>query len=103
MKYIVIHSTGARVLQQSFYENTLKQKQKANEMELRIQSAKWKKPRSFKMIKTDTFKTLFEKIAEECGCSENILKLSFDGDNIKRSDKPLDHEMEGGEVLDCNI
>ena len=72
-------------------------------MELKIQSAKWKKPKIFKVIKTDNFEALFKKVADECGCSVSSLKLFFDGDAIKHTDTPSDHEMEGGEVLDCNI
>lgn len=97
-----MHSTGARALNISAFD-TIKQKPKQNTIELKVQSAKWKKPKVFKVIKTDNFEVLFEKIAEECGSSVSSLKLSFDGDAIQRTDKPSDHDMEGGEVIDCNI
>lgn len=59
---------------ENMYVNQTKAKSET-EIELKIQSAIWKKPLILSIEKTDLMKVLVIKCAEELNCSPNTLKL----------------------------
>lgn len=80
----------------------IKQKKK-NQIELKIQSNKWKRPVVIKMSKLDNFKTAVEILCEQIEFKPEQISLRFDGDLIEMSETPIDLEFEGGEILDCLV
>ncbi|KAM7362062.1 DNA repair protein Rad60 [Cochliomyia hominivorax] len=78
-------------------------KRDANKITLKIQSDKWKRPLQIDLMKTDKFRILYIKCAEELKLSLDHLKLSFDGELLELNDTPQDLDMEGGEAIDLRI
>uniref|UniRef100_A0A1A9V4R5 Ubiquitin-like domain-containing protein n=1 Tax=Glossina austeni TaxID=7395 RepID=A0A1A9V4R5_GLOAU len=84
--------------------NDSQQKQrKGNDIPLKIQSDKWKKPLEINIPKTAKFLILYIKCEEELSLRRDRLKLSFDGDLLEYDGTPADLDLEGGEVIDLVI
>lgn len=80
-----------------------KQTARKNQIELKFQSDKWKKPIVVKMSKIDNFKTATEILCEQVPFKPAQISLRFDGDPVNLSDTPMDLEFDGGEILDCGV
>ncbi|EAT34198.1 AAEL013540-PA [Aedes aegypti] len=75
----------------------------ANEIALKVQSDRWKKPLEVKIRKDNKMMILIIKCAEELKCQPGDIKLSFDGDPVALDSTPVDLELEGGEILDLRF
>ncbi|XP_023169199.2 uncharacterized protein CG4449 [Drosophila hydei] len=73
---------------------------KPRKFQLKIQNDKWKQPLIIPMKKTETFKMLYIKCAEEMECDVKDFKLFFDGDLLEPDDTPKNQDMEGNEIID---
>ena len=80
-----------------------KQSVKENQIELKFQSDKWKKPIAVKTSKVDDFKTALAILCEQVPFKPGQITLRFDGDIVNLSETPVDLDFEGGEILDCGI
>ncbi|EDX14035.1 uncharacterized protein CG4449 isoform X2 [Drosophila simulans] len=76
---------------------------KPKKFQVKVQADKWKYPLVIPMKKTDNFKILFIKCAEELNCDPRSIKLFFDGDVLDPNDTPNNQDMEGNEVIDLKI
>jgi hypothetical protein len=77
---------------------------KKDQIEVKFQSDKWKKPIGVKMSKYDVFKTAIVSLCEQMPqFMPDHFKLQFDGDDVDVNDTPIDLEFEGGETLDCRV
>ncbi|XP_062545427.1 uncharacterized protein LOC134211993 [Armigeres subalbatus] len=74
-----------------------------NEITLKVQSDRWKKPLEVQIRKDNKMMILIIKCAEELKCQPGDIKLSFDGDPITMESTPIDLDLEGGEVLDLRF
>ncbi|KXJ68688.1 hypothetical protein RP20_CCG002130 [Aedes albopictus] len=74
-----------------------------NEITLKVQSDRWKKPLEVPMRKDNKMMILIIKCAEELKCQPGDIKLSFDGDPVTMDSTPIDLELEGGEILDLRF
>lgn len=83
--------------------NSLKQTLRKEEVELKFQSDKWKKPIVLRMSKMDNFKTAIEILCEQIEFKAHQISLYFDGDLISDNETPIDLDFEGGEIVDCRI
>lgn len=72
-------------------------------IELKIQSAVWKKPIFIHIEPKQKMKILVILCAEKLKCSPNTLQFKFDGDVLDLDATPEELELEGGEVLDLRI
>lgn len=103
------HSTGytistilnCRVMETKASE--FEQTAKKNQIELKFQSDKWKKPIVIKMSKMDDFKTAIEILCEKVPFKPAQISLRFDGDPVVLSETPMDLDFDGGEILDCGV
>ncbi|EDV94473.1 uncharacterized protein CG4449 [Drosophila grimshawi] len=73
---------------------------KPKKFQLKVQGDKWKKPLIIQLKKTDTFKILYIKCAEEMECAVSDFKLFFDGELLEPDDTPKNQDMEGNEMID---
>ncbi|XP_062123526.1 DNA repair protein Rad60 isoform X2 [Drosophila sulfurigaster albostrigata] len=73
---------------------------KPKKFQLKVQGDRWKRPLIILMNKTDSFKVLYIKCAEEMECSVDDFKLFFDGELLEPDDTPRNQEMEGNEMID---
>ncbi|XP_064548335.1 DNA repair protein Rad60 [Drosophila montana] len=73
---------------------------KPKKFQLKVQCDKWKQPLIIPMKKTETFKILYIKCAEEMECDVQGFKLFFDGELLEPDDTPKNQDMEGNEVID---
>ncbi|XP_060646855.1 DNA repair protein Rad60 isoform X3 [Drosophila nasuta] len=73
---------------------------KPKKFQLKVQGDRWKRPLIILMNKTDAFKVLYIKCAEEMECSVDDFKLFFDGELLEPDDTPRNQEMEGNEMID---
>ncbi|KAL5286446.1 NFATC2IP family protein [Megaselia abdita] len=72
-----------------------------NDLDVKIQSDRWKKPMMFTIKKNQPFKVLCIKLTEELKASSpNDFKLRFDGDFLNMNQTPEQNDFEGGECLD---
>lgn len=77
---------------------------KKNQIELKFQSDKWKKPIAIKVSKFDNFKTAIDILCEQMTqFKPEQFSLQFDGDDVTLTETPIDLEFDGGEILDCRI
>lgn len=76
---------------------------KPKKFQVKVQADKWKHPLVIPMKKTDNFKIIFIKCAEELNCDPRTIKLFFDGDLLDPNDTPNNQDMEGNEVIDLKI
>ncbi|XP_013100989.2 uncharacterized protein LOC106082803 [Stomoxys calcitrans] len=74
-----------------------------NEISVKVQSDKWKRPLQIDLLKTDKFRILYIKCSEELKVGIEQLKLSFDGELLELNDTPADLDLEGGEVIDLRL
>lgn len=81
----------------------LKQLTNKNNLEIKFQSDKWKKPIALKVSKIDTFTTIVGILCEQVGFRPNQVSLRFDGDKLDLSETPMDLDFEGGEIIDCKV
>lgn len=80
-----------------------KAKRDKNIINIKVQSAAWKKPLVVEADKTQSFYGVLFKCAEAFGTKPDKLRLAFDGDAIELDSKPIDLDFEGGEILDCHL
>ncbi|XP_030559438.1 uncharacterized protein CG4449 [Drosophila novamexicana] len=73
---------------------------KPKKFQLKVQCDKWKKPLIIPIKKTEPFKILYIKCAEEMECDVQGFKLFFDGELLDPDDTPKNQDMEGNEVID---
>lgn len=71
-----------------------------NDIEIKIQSDKFKKPLIIIVNKNESFKVATIKCAEEIGVKPETIQFKFDGDIINLKQTPEDLDMDGGEVID---
>lgn len=76
---------------------------KKNQVELKFQSNKWKRPLTVKMSRLDNFKTAVGILCEQIQFKPEQITLRFDGDRVEMTETPIDLDFEGGEILDCLI
>jgi hypothetical protein len=104
------HSTGYRIstiltcrimeTKPGEYKSVVKKK---DQIELKFQSDKWKKPIAIKVSKVANFETILAILCEQISFKPEQVSLKFDGDDVELKDTPMDMEFEGGEILDCRI
>ncbi|KAM8706481.1 hypothetical protein ACLKA7_010708 [Drosophila subpalustris] len=76
---------------------------KPKKFQLKVQGDKWKKPLIIIMKKTEAFKILAIKCAEEMECDVQDFRLFFDGELLDPNDTPKNQEMEGNEMIDLRM
>ncbi|KAH8236479.1 hypothetical protein KR026_003036 [Drosophila bipectinata] len=76
---------------------------KPRKFQVKVQSNKWKHPIVMVMKKTDSFKILYIKCAEELNLSARLISLFFDGELLDPDDTPINQDMEGNEIIDLHI
>ncbi|KAI8130933.1 Uncharacterized protein FF38_03608 [Lucilia cuprina] len=107
INYKIFHFIDGRVLKNRFNSpgavTAATKKRDANKITLKIQSDKWKRPLQIDLMKTDKFRILYIKCAEELKVALDHLKLSFDGELLELNDTPADLDLEGGEAIDLRI
>ncbi|EDV42505.1 uncharacterized protein Dana_GF18021 [Drosophila ananassae] len=81
------------------HQNLIK---KPRKFQVKVQSDKWKHPMVMVMKKTDPFKILYIKCAEELNISARLVSLFFDGDLLDPDDTPVKQDMEGNEIIDLH-
>lgn len=81
----------------------VKQRHTDTSIELKIQSAIWKKPLMLRIEPKQPMKILVILCAEELKCPPNTLQFKFDGELLDMNATAEDLEFEGGEVLDLRI
>lgn len=72
-------------------------------IELKIQSAIWKRPIHIRIEPTQKMKILVILCAEQLKCPAKTLLFKFDGELLDLEATPNDLELEGGEVLDLKF
>jgi len=79
--------------------------QKENEIVLKFQSDKWKKPIAIKISRVDTFHNAITMLCNDplVPFKPTQFSLMFDGDAIDIQDTPMDLDFEGGEIIDCRV
>lgn len=82
---------------------SFKQTFKENQIGIKFQSDKWKKPILVRISKVDDFETAIKILCEQVPFQPNQVSLKFDGDIVNLSDTPMHLDFEGGEILDCAI
>lgn len=104
------HSTGYKIttiltcrVMETAKASEFTQINKKNQIEMKFQSDKWKKPMVIKVSKLDSFKTAIEVLCEQIPFKPNQITLRFDGDEVVLKETPMDLDFEGGEILDCII
>lgn len=80
-----------------------KQLREENEIPIKFQSDKWKKPIILKISRVDTFKAVIKILCEQISFQPDQISLSFDGDIIEVNSTPMDLDFEGDEIVDCKI
>ncbi|KAH8312401.1 hypothetical protein KR044_010560 [Drosophila immigrans] len=73
---------------------------KPKKFQLKVQGDRWKRPLIILMNKSETFKVLYIKCAEEMECAVGDFKLYFDGELLEPDDTPKNQQMEGNEMID---
>ncbi|KAH8381524.1 hypothetical protein KR093_007442 [Drosophila rubida] len=73
---------------------------KPKKFQLKVQGDRWKRPLIIHLNKSDSFKILYIKCAEEMECSVEDFSLFFDGELLEPDDTPKNQEMEGNEMID---
>ncbi|KAL9891804.1 DNA repair protein Rad60 [Glossina fuscipes fuscipes] len=104
--YKVYQFINGRVLEsrlKTLANDTQQKQRKVNDIPLKIQSDKWKKPLEINIPKEGKFLILYIKCEEELRLRRDQLKLSFDGDLLEYDSTPADLDLEGGEVIDLVI
>uniref|UniRef100_A0A1A9ZW39 Ubiquitin-like domain-containing protein n=1 Tax=Glossina pallidipes TaxID=7398 RepID=A0A1A9ZW39_GLOPL len=104
--YKIYQFINGRVLEsrlKTLAKDSQQKQRKANDIPLKIQSDKWKKPLEINIPKTGKFLILYIKCEEELSLRRDQLKLSFDGDLLEYDSTPADLDLEGGEVIDLVI
>ncbi|KAH8335615.1 hypothetical protein KR074_007142 [Drosophila pseudoananassae] len=76
---------------------------KPRKFQVKVQSDKWKHPMVMVMKKSDLFKILYIKCAEELNISARLITLFFDGELLDPDDTPTNQDMEGNEIIDLHI
>lgn len=77
---------------------------KMNQIVIKFQSDKWKKPIAVKISKFDSLKTAIDVLCQQMPQFKiNQFSLQFDGDDVSVNDTPTDLEFDGGEILDCRV
>lgn len=71
-----------------------------NDIEIKLQSDKFKKPLVIVVNKKETFKVATIKCAEEMGIKPETIQFKFDGDIINLKQTPEDLDLDGGELID---
>lgn len=56
-----------------------------------------------KVSKLDTFKSIIDMLCEKLKIESSRVTLSFDGDEVVKTETPEDLEFDGGETMDCKI
>ena len=75
-----------------------------NQIVIKFQSDKWKKPIAVKISKFDCLKTAIDVLCQQMPqFSQNQFSLQFDGDDISVNDTPIDLDFDGGEIIDCRV
>lgn len=72
-------------------------------IELKIQSAIWKKPIHIRIEPTQQMKVLVILCAEQLKCQPKTLQFKFDGELLDVEATPQELDLEGGEVLDLRF
>lgn len=98
-KIIALFFSDARSMQHAFN----KQSVSATSIELKIQSAVWKKPIHIRIEPKQKMKILVILCAEQLKRPANTLLFKFDGDLLDLEATPEDLDFEGGEVLDLRF
>lgn len=84
-------------------EETFQHVRKKDQIELKFQSDKWKKPVIVKISKLDNFEIILAILCGTVNFKPDQISLSFDGDSVSLKDTPFELEFEGGEILDCRV
>lgn len=92
-------SIAARSMQTSIVQ----QRHSDTSIELKIQSAIWKKPIMLRMEPTQQMKVLVILCAEQLKCHRSTLQFKFDGELLDLEATAQSLDLEGGEVLDLRI
>ena len=66
-------------------------------------TAKWKKPLILTVSKTETFKTIVQKLSEEVNHAYKKISIHFDGEPLNLKHSQIDEDFEGGEQIDCTL
>uniref|UniRef100_A0A1B0DM22 Uncharacterized protein n=2 Tax=Phlebotomus papatasi TaxID=29031 RepID=A0A1B0DM22_PHLPP len=98
--YTSVHFISGRVVD-SVLEPNKKVKKVKTDIEVKIQSDRWKRPLAVSVPKTDTVQKLLEMCAKALECSTNDINLRFDGEILSETMTMQDLELEGGEMIDC--
>ncbi|XP_073815530.1 DNA repair protein Rad60 [Musca autumnalis] len=108
--YKIFQFINGRVLTMNFNSplavgkpGVTKKQRSANQISVKIQSDKWKRPLQIDIKKTDLFRILYIKCAEELSIGMDKISLSFDGEPLELNDTPADIDLEGGEVIDLRL
>ncbi|CRK87995.1 CLUMA_CG001781, isoform A [Clunio marinus] len=84
-------------------EISLDKIQKKDQIVLKFQSDKWKKPVTIQLSKFDTFKTAVCILCEKIPFKSEQITLSFVGDSVDMNQNSVDLDLDGGEIFDCYI
>ncbi|XP_030370809.1 uncharacterized protein CG4449 [Scaptodrosophila lebanonensis] len=76
---------------------------KPKNFQLKVQADEWKKPLIIPLDKSETFKILYIKCAEELNCKVQEIRLLFDGEFLDINDTPENQDMEGNEMIDLRF
>ena len=77
---------------------------KKDNIELKFQSDKWKRPIAIKFSKLEPMKKWLEILCEkEVEFTPQEISIKFDGDHVEKDQSPLELDFEGGEIIDCLI
>lgn len=72
----------------------------SDEIEVKFQSNKFKKPIIIMAKRKESFKVALIKCAEELNTKPNNIQLKFDGEIIDLKQTPENFDFEGGELID---
>ncbi|XP_037948511.1 uncharacterized protein CG4449 [Teleopsis dalmanni] len=74
-----------------------------NVITVKIQSDRWKHPKSMQVVKTEKFGILIIKLSEELNIQLNQIKLRFDDDYINPNSTPEEIDLENDDIIDLHL
>ena len=86
-----------------FTDSSNLQVNKKDQIEIKFQSDKWKKPIALKVSRFESFLSHIQLLCKEVNFKPEQFSLKFDGDDIDMKNSAIELEFEGGEIIDCRV